>query len=126
MKILKRLLIAAIFVVFLIPNIVFASTGTLSISSASTGVVGNTLNVSVTLSSATMIGAWQFDISADGAYLQKASNPTTGVSKDLSSGFAVKGYADNGKGYKSIQFQCTIAAEATEANIKSIHSYCIS
>ena len=104
MKILKRLLIAAIFVVFLIPNIVFASTGTLSISSASTGVVGNTLNVSVTLSSATMIGAWQFDISADGAYLQKASNPTTGVSKDLSSGFAVKGYADNGKGYKSITY----------------------
>ena len=51
-----------------------ASTGKISVSSSSTVVVGNTLTVTVTLSSSTALGAWEFDINYDSSYLRLTSS----------------------------------------------------
>ncbi len=51
-----------------------ASSGKISVSSSSTVVVGNTLTVTVTLSSSTALGAWEFDINYDSSYLRLTSS----------------------------------------------------
>ena len=74
MKRIKRVLGLLIFAFLLIPGIGYAASANLSVTSASTGVVGNNLNVTVTLSSGTAIGSWEFDISYDRSLLQLTSS----------------------------------------------------
>lgn len=97
MKYIKRLLLLLI---LLIPGTVFAASGSLSVSSASTGVVGNNLNVSVTLSSSTGIGSWEFDISYDSSYLKLTSSTAE------SGGTHVVNYSGSG-GIKSKTYNFT-------------------
>ena len=73
MKKIKILLIALV-CTLLMPNVVEAASGTISISSSSTVVVGNTVTVTVTLSSSTALGAWEFDINYDSSYLRLTSS----------------------------------------------------
>ena len=98
---MKKIIKLLILVALLIPNIVFAASANLSVSSASTGVVGNNLNVSVTLSSSTGIGSWEFDISYDRSYLQLTSTTTE------SGGTHAVGYASSGSGIKSKTYNYT-------------------
>lgn len=73
MKKIKLLLIGVI-LSLVMPNVVNAASGTIGISSSSTVVVGNTVTVTVTLSSSTALGAWEFDINYDSSYLQLTSS----------------------------------------------------
>ena len=76
MKNIRKLLFILVLGVLLIPNVVNAASGSLSVSGSSTGVVGNQLSVTVTLSSSTAIGSWEFDIGYDRSYLDLTSSST--------------------------------------------------
>lgn len=51
-----------------------AASGTIKVTSSSTVIVGNTVTVSVTLSSSSPLGAWEFDINYDSNYLKLTSS----------------------------------------------------
>ena len=76
MKNIRKLLFILVLGALLIPNVVNAASGSLSVSGSSTGVVGNQLSVTVTLSSSTAIGSWEFDIGYDRSYLDLTSSST--------------------------------------------------
>jgi hypothetical protein len=86
-KFRKLLLIIVGLLIF--PNIVNASSGSISISAPSTGVVGNNMKVTVTVSSGTAMGAWEYALSYDRTYLELSSSP------DGANGNKVVGYATN-------------------------------
>lgn len=86
-KFRKLLLIIVGLLIF--PNIVNASSGSISISAPSTGVVGNNMKVTVTVSSSTAMGAWEYALSYDRTYLELSSSP------DGANGNKVVGYATN-------------------------------
>lgn len=69
-----KLLLVGVILSLVMPNVVNAASGTIGISSSSTVVVGNTVTVTVTLSSSTALGAWEFDINYDSSYLQLTSS----------------------------------------------------
>lgn len=106
MKKYRKILLTIIAAVLFIPNIVFAASGTLAVSSASTGVVGNQLTVTVTMSSSTPIGSWEFDVSYDKSYLQLTSSTaesggTHAVNYSGSGGVKSKSYTYKFKVLKS-------------------------
>ena len=106
MKKIRKLILLLIVGILFIPNVVFAASGTLSVSSASTGVVGNQLTVTVTLSSSTAIGSWEFDVSYDKSYLQLTSSTaesggTHAVNYSGSGGIKSKSYTYKFKVLKS-------------------------
>ena len=74
MKKIRKLIFVFILGLLILPNIVNAASGSISVSGSSTGVVGNQLSVTVTLSSGTAIGSWEFDISYDKSYLDLTSS----------------------------------------------------
>jgi len=74
MKNIRKLLFIFILGLLIIPNIVNAASGSISVLGSSTGVVGNQLTVTVKLSSSTAIGSWEFDISYDKSYLDLTSS----------------------------------------------------
>lgn len=56
-----------------------AATGSLSVkSNTNTVVVGNTVTISVTLSSSSPLGAWEFDVNYDSSYLRLTSSNAEG------------------------------------------------
>ena len=74
MKNIRKLLFILVFGFLFIPNIVNAASGSISVTGPSTGVVGNNLTVTVTLSSSTAIGSWEFDIKYDTGLLELVSS----------------------------------------------------
>jgi len=69
------LILTIMFSLLIFPSIVNASSGSIKISSSSSRViVGNTVTVTVTLSSGSPLGAWEFDINYDSSYLKLTSS----------------------------------------------------
>ncbi|MBE6154856.1 MAG: cadherin-like beta sandwich domain-containing protein [Firmicutes bacterium] len=69
------LIITIILSLIISPSIVNASSGSIKISSSSSRViVGNTVTVTVTLSSNSALGAWEFDVNYDSSYLKLTSS----------------------------------------------------
>lgn len=77
MKKLKILLIGIICSI-LIPINVEAASGNISVTGASTAIVGNKVTITVTLSSGTSIGSWQMDLNYDKNYLQLTNSNAEG------------------------------------------------
>lgn len=77
MKKLKILLIGIICSI-LIPINVEAASGNISVTGASTAIVGNKVTITVTLSSGTSIGSWQMDLNYDKNYLQLTNSSAEG------------------------------------------------
>ena len=73
---MKKILLFLSFVLSLglFTSNVYASSGKISVSSSSTAIVGNTLTVTVTLSSSSALGSWEFDINYDSSYLRLTSS----------------------------------------------------
>lgn len=72
---MKRILIILIAGFLFIPTMVVnAANATISVSASNTVMVGNNVTVTVTLSSSSLIGSWQADLSYDKAYLQLTSS----------------------------------------------------
>ena len=68
----------AIICLVLMPLNTMAASGSISVTSSSTAVVGNKITVTVTLSSSTSIGSWQMDLNYDKAYLQLTGSTAEG------------------------------------------------
>ena len=73
MKKIKALLIALICAI-LMPSVVNAASGSISVTGSSSAVVGNRVTITVTLSSSTAIGSWQMSLNYDRNYLQLVSS----------------------------------------------------
>ena len=87
-----KLYVCILLSVFLFPLGVKAADGNISITGTSSAVIGNTVSITVTLSSSTPIGSWEIDVSYDDSYLQliRTSNPLGGN--------AIIGYMDTVNG----------------------------
>lgn len=75
-----KLLLWGFMVALMMPCMVNAASGTISVSGSSTAVVGNKVTVTVTLKSGTAIGSWQMDLNYDKSYLQLVSSSAEGGS----------------------------------------------
>lgn len=73
MKRIKTLLVTLLTLI-LMPSLVYAASGNVSVSAPSTVVQGNRVTVTVTLSSSTLIGSWQMDLNYDKSFLQLVSS----------------------------------------------------
>lgn len=73
---MKKIL-SIIIAVLLLPIMVNASSGTISVSGANTGVVGNKITVTVNLKG-TALGSWEMDLNYDKSYLQLISSTAEG------------------------------------------------
>ncbi len=94
MKKLKYVL-ALIITGLILPLSVNAASGKISVTGTSSAVVGNTVTITVTLSSSTKIGSWDMDLKYDKSYLQliSANSEAGGVSMvNSSSGIKSKSY----------------------------------
>ena len=90
MKNIKRLIVLMLLI---IPGVASAASSNISITSASTGVVGNNLNVTATVSSSAPLGSWQFTISYDRSLLTLSSVSNT---DDCGTNSNCAGNANNG------------------------------
>ena len=89
-----KLCVCVLLSMFLLPLGVKAADGNISVTGTSSAVIGNTVTITVTLSSSTPIGSWEIDVSYDDSYLQliSTSNPLGGN--------AIIGYMDTASGVK--------------------------
>ncbi|MBE6141103.1 MAG: hypothetical protein E7172_06230 [Firmicutes bacterium] len=88
MRKIKYFLCLSIF--FLVPFVVNAASGKISVTGTSTVVVGNKVTITVTLSSDTLMGSWQMNLNYDKNYLQLTSS-TAEASGTIMAGFSEKG-----------------------------------
>ena len=75
MKNIKKLLLSIIALILFIPGVVSAATANFSVSAANQVVVGNNVTVTVTVSSSSPLGGWEFALSYDKNLLQLSSAP---------------------------------------------------
>lgn len=102
--------------VFLLPGVVNAASGTISVSAPSTAVQGNKITVTVKITATKgKLGSWQMDLNYDKNYLQLVSATTE------SGGVAVAGYSSSGASSKSYTF--TFQARKTGSTKVSVSSY---
>jgi hypothetical protein len=89
MKTLKKYLLLLI---LFIPFYASAASSSIAVTSASTGVVGNQLTVTVTISSGQALGSWELDVSYPKDYLELSS---VGNKDDCGSTTSCKGVVEN-------------------------------
>lgn len=91
-----KLLFISLVCLLLMPSVVNAASGSISVSGTSSAVVGNRVTVTVTLSSSTAIGSWQMALNYDRAYLQLVSSTAeaggTTMANSSASGVKSKSY----------------------------------
>lgn len=111
-----KLLLLTIFVLIIVPINASASSGSIKITGTSSAVIGNTVSITVTLSSSTPIGSWDIDIGYDDNYLQliNTTNP--------SGGNAIIGYMESAKGVTSKTYTYKFKALKTGTTKVSIAS----
>lgn len=95
---------------FIFPGLVYASSANIKISAPSSVYVGDTVKVSVTISSSNSLGSWQYSVAYDGAKLG-----------DSSESQMVASYADN-SGKKSVTNTWTFKAKSEGSVTFSIPS----
>lgn len=106
----KILTLFSIFILFLTPNIVKAASANVQISAPSSVYVGEKVTVSVTVSSASSLGSWQYTIAYDDSILGDCSDSQTVVS-----------YADNA-GKTSVTNTWTFTAKGSGSASFSVPS----
>ena len=68
----------ALLVMFLSPTVVLASSASASVSASNTVMLGNTVKVTVNLTSSSLIGSWQVSLNYDKNYLSLTSSTAEG------------------------------------------------
>ena len=106
----KFLILFSIFILFLTPNIIKAASANVQISAPSSVYVGETVTVSVTISSSASLGSWQYTVAYDDSILG-----------DSSQGQTVASYAEN-SGKTSVTNSWTFKAKSSGSVIFSIPS----
>ena len=103
MKHLKVIIISLICLI-VFPISVNATSGSIRITGTSSAVVGNTVSITVTLSSSTPIGSWDMDLNYDRSYLELISTDSEGGGVSMvnsSSGTTSKKYTFRFRALKS-------------------------
>ena len=94
MKRIKRILL--LMMIALMPGFAYAANGSISVSASNTVMLGNTVTVTVKLSSGTAIGSWEMDLNYDKSYLQLtksgAESGGTRMANSVTSGIKSKSY----------------------------------
>ena len=120
MKRIKMLLVGLICALFM-PSVVNAASGSISVSGASSAVVGNRVTITVTLSSSTPIGSWQMDLNYDREYLQLVSSSAE------AGGTAMVNSSASGTRSKSYTFVFkTLKTGSTRVSVSSYLAYAYS
>ena len=115
---MKKRFICLILTLLFIPNIVRAASANVSISAPDSVYVGDTVNVSVTVSSGSSLGSWDFTVGYDDSKLSYSSS-TSGASQTAA------GYAQGG-GQTSVTYTWTFKAIASgnaSFNVNGINVY---
>lgn len=104
----------------ILPSIVMAKNASITITSSSQIVLGNTVTVTVKLSSNDAIGSWEMQLNYDKNYLQLTSSNAEG------SGNYMVGYATGASGVKSKSYTFkfkTLKTGSTKLSISSLLVY---
>ncbi len=105
----------------LVPSLVKAGSGTITVSGSSQAVVGNTVTITVKLSSGTGIGSWQMQLNYDKSYLQLTSSSAeaggTVMANSSTSGIKSKSY--------TFKFK-TLKTGSTKVSVSSYEAYAFS
>lgn len=100
----------------ILPFQVNASNATISVSASDTVMVGNTVTVTVKLSSSSKIGSWQADLTYDKSYLQLASSSTeaggTAMANVVANGTKSKTYTFKFKALKKGSSKVSVSSYA--------------
>lgn len=110
-----KLLIVALLSLIILPSMVSAASGKITVSGTSTSVVGNKVTVTVTLSSSTKIGSWQMQLNYDKKYLQLTSSSAEAGGTVMASSTAT--------GLKSKKYTFTFKTLKTGSTTVSVGSY---
>ena len=110
-----KLLIVTLLGLIILPSIVSAASGKISVTSTTTTVVGNKVTVTVTLSSSTKIGSWQMQLNYDKKYLQLTSSSAEAGGTVMASSTAT--------GIKSKKYTFTFKTLKTGSTTVSVGSY---
>ena len=116
MKKLKVFLLGIISLLVL-PSIVNAASGKISVTGTSSAVVGNRVTITVTLSSSTAIGSWEMALNYDKSYLQLVSSTAE------SGGTKMLGYTTTLSGVKSKSYTFVFKTLKTGNTRVSVSSY---
>ena len=104
----------AVLLMFIAPNTVFASSVNINVSASNTAVLGNTVKVTVNLTSSSLIGSWQVDLSYDKSYLQLTNSTAEGggtyMVNSSSTGTKSKSYTFTFKTLKNGNAKVSIAS----------------
>lgn len=112
-----KIFLLGIICLLLMPSMVSAASGRISVSGTSSAVVGNRVTVTVTLSSSTGIGSWQMALNYDKSYLQLVSSTAE------SGGTNMAGYAPTLSGVKSKSYTFVFKTLKTGSTRVSVSSY---
>ncbi len=97
-----KLCVLVFLVLFALPNVVSAANANISVKTNGSAVVGNTVTATVTVSSSTPMGAWQFLVTYDTSLLKLTSGQTSVADYTQStSGTKSKSYTLKFKALKS-------------------------
>jgi len=92
----KIIRILLLMMIALTPGVANAANGSISVSASNTVMLGNTVTVTVKLSSSAAIGSWEMDLNYDKSYLQLtksgAESGGTRMANSVSSGIKSKSY----------------------------------
>lgn len=119
MKKLKVFLLGIISLLVL-PSMVNAASGKISVTGTSSAVVGNRVTITVTLSSSTAIGSWEMALNYDKSYLQLVSSTAE------SGGTKMLGYTTTLSGVKSKSYTFvfkTLKTGNTRVSVSSFLAY---
>ncbi len=116
MKKLKIFLLGIISLLVL-PSMVNAASGKISVTGTSSAVVGNRVTITVTLSSSTAIGSWEMALNYDKSYLQLVSSTAE------SGGTKMLGYTTTLSGVKSKSYTFVFKTLKTGNTRVSVSSY---
>ncbi len=114
-----KLFLVTILSLLIFPSLVYAASGTIKVTGASTAVLNNRITVNVTLSSGTAIGSWQMDLNYDKSYLQLVSSTSE------SGGTSMVGYTTSASGTKSKTYTFTFKTLKTGTTRLSVSSYIV-
>ncbi len=110
-----KLLIFTLLSLTILPSLIYAASGTVTISGTNTVVVGNKVTVTVNLSSSVAIGSWEMQIGYDKKYLQLTSTNAEGNGVKMANSSAT--------GVKSKKYTFTFKALKTGSTKISVDMY---
>lgn len=114
-----KILLFSLIGILLLPSLVMAASGTISVTSTSTVVVGNKVTVTVKLSSGSAIGSWQMNLNYDKNFLK-----LTGATSEAG-GTKMVNAAQSTSGIKSKTYTFTFKTLKKGSTKVSVDSYLV-